>query len=117
MRHACLLSLALSIACSAPAAPHPEPTSGGGETTIRTAASEPVSSDPPPNQPGSPECAAYLDHYRRCASVLAPEIAAGDRRSADAEEGWIQYMERSAEAPAVPSACRTMDADLSTVCP
>lgn len=114
MRHVCLLLLALSIACTEPATPDPEPASSGDETTTVAA---PTSSDTPANQPGSVECAAYLEHYRRCEPMLAPEIAAGNRRSADAEEGWIHYMEGSAEAPGVPSACRDMDVELSSVCP
>jgi hypothetical protein len=117
MRPVCLVSLMLTLACSEPPASASEPASSGAEATPETTAREPVASETPANQPASPECGAYLAHYRRCEPVIASEIAAGDRRPVHAEESWIRYMEGTAEAPTLPSFCREEEATLSAICP
>lgn len=115
-----LLTLALMLGCSGPTASSSNDTSpdtSGGTSGDEAEAPPSASSEIPPAQPLASICAAYLEHYRRCEPVLAPEIAAGNRRSADAEEGWVRYMESSAEAPSLPSFCRDADAELASVCP
>ncbi len=84
------MGCALTIACwmfsgcgggAAEPAGHDE---AGGEATESVAASTDPT-DPQVGAPASPECAAYLAHYRRCEGALSGEIAAGDRCSYEAE--------------------------------
>lgn len=106
----CLMLLGCGGAAAEPAVSD----EAGGEATEPVAASiDPT--DPPVG--ASPACAGYLAHYRRCEGALAGEIAAGDRRSYDAEASWVHFMESSAEGPGMPASCASMDHDLAASCP
>ena len=116
------MGCALTIACwmfsgcgggAAEPAGHDE---AGGEATESVAASTDPT-DPQVGAPASPECAAYLAHYRRCEGALSGEIAAGDRRSYEAEAASVRFSESSAEGPGMPAACASMDRELATSCP
>lgn len=105
------------LGCGGAAAEPVVSDEAGGEAT------EPVAASIDPTEPqvgapsASPECASYLAHYRRCEGVLSGEIAAGDRRSYEAEAASVRFSESSAEGPGMPAACASMDRELATSCP
>lgn len=111
MRSTELLLAALLGACGGGAAATHEGTTNTGESA---ASGSETAEDTTPS--GTSSCDAYLARYRRCESVLQPEIMAGERRPVSGEEGWIRYVESTDRASA-PGVCEELERDLPPSCP
>lgn len=53
------------------------------------------------------ECDELYELCKACEPRLAPEIAAGNRVSCDAERARMTHFLTTSEGPGVPAACRT----------
>lgn len=115
-----LVLVALALACAPadkPAEPPRETPAAPAEPVARPAASGQVEAYRPEGAwIGVPQCDAYLELYRQCEPELAAEIAAGERRSAKAEAGRLEYFHKVEKDPELPAACESMLAELRTRC-
>lgn len=109
-----IMLVALVLACAPAAAPveSPRPTVSGSQPEAREqVAAQPGAVEeyrPDGGGIGVPQCDAYLELYRRCEPELAAEIAAGNRRSARAEAGWLEYVHEHERDAGLPQACEAM---------
>lgn len=120
-----LVLVALALAC----APADQPAEPPRE--VPAARAEPVTQPQPaaaPSEPaeehepegasiGVPQCDAYLELYRKCEPELAPEIAAGNRRTARAEAAWLEHFSKAEKDPGLPASCEAMLSELRKRCP
>ena len=65
---------------------------------------------------GIAACDAYLDLYEGCEPRLRGEILAGERRTPEAERGWILYIMSTPERASLDQGCLDMLAMIRDRC-
>lgn len=116
----------VSLACASRIPADPPPAAASPEAEVEVEARNP---EPPPassapvhstalggQSVGVAECDEYLLLYGQCLQVLAPAIEAGERRSLEAERGWLVYVKDTPEGVQLPEACREMTLELQNHC-
>lgn len=102
---------------SAPAAP-PEKKPAAPATTTPEKKPAPTPSTPATaTSTGVRECDDLYALCKACEPKLAPEVAAGNRVSCDAERAKMTHFLTTSEAPGVPAACRASLDALRAKCP
>ncbi len=119
------LVLALTVVgCASAPASHPPAASGPAQPTLAAEVDEVDGPTAPPSESrdepqsiiGVASCDEYLALYEKCEARLQPEIAAGARRTYQAERVGLEFMKAQSAGAELEAGCESLLSQLEKDC-